>query len=243
MDANTRADRFFFDRMRGTMEINANPHRQYRLLLLLGILLLVSLACSSSSLPQLFDSPSTAPTRMAVVTAAPTQPPQAAETLERQLFIFEELWTVVNEEYVYPDFNGVDWDATKVEYQARIEAGLTADDFYLVMREMIDLLNDDHSDYLSPEIVIEEDAEFAGEFEYVGMGVFMQSVPERQRAVLLLVFPGTPAEAAGLKSRDSILTVDGEPIVDEDGFHYGCFGWPGWHHDNTHCTDAGRRAA
>jgi carboxyl-terminal processing protease len=36
--------------------------------------------------------------------------------------------------------------------------------------------------------------------------------------VILLVFPGSPAEAAGLTSHDSILAVDGKPILDETGF-------------------------
>ncbi|NOH11769.1 MAG: PDZ domain-containing protein [Chloroflexi bacterium] len=199
------------------MKINTNSHRQYRLFPLLGILLLVSLACSASSLTDLLER-ETPPTRMPVVTAAPTLPPQAADNVERQLEIFEDLWTVVNEEYVYQDFNGVDWAATKVEYQALIEAGLTADEFYVTLDEMIFSLGDEHSVYLSPELVAEEDAEFAGAFEYVGIGVYMQAVPERERALVLLVFPGTPAEAAGLKSRDSVLLVDGEPAIGADGF-------------------------
>jgi carboxyl-terminal processing protease len=37
--------------------------------------------------------------------------------------------------------------------------------------------------------------------------------------VILLVFPGSPAEKAGLAWHDSILAVDGKPILDEAGFH------------------------
>jgi carboxyl-terminal processing protease len=87
------------------------------------------------------------------------------------------------------------------------------------MDEMIFRLGDDHSAYLSPEQVREEDAEFAGENDYVGIGVLTNLVPERERVVILLVFPGSPAEGAGLASHDSILAVDGKPIVDEAGFH------------------------
>ena len=35
--------------------------------------------------------------------------------------------------------------------------------------------------------------------------------------MIYLVFPGSPAEEAGLKMHDSILTVDGQPILDADG--------------------------
>ena len=49
------------------------------------------------------------------------------------------------------------------EYAQRVKAGLTDADFYAAMDEMISRLGDDHSAYLSPEQVSEEDAEFAGE--------------------------------------------------------------------------------
>jgi C-terminal peptidase prc len=135
-----------------------------------------------------------------------------------QLQIFEQLWEVVDQEYLYPDFNGLDWEAIYAEYRQRIEAGMTKDAFYLAMDEMISRLGDDHSVFLSPAEVIEEDAGFAGENDYVGVGVLITAVPERNRATVLVTFPGSPAEQAGLQPHDSILAVDGEPILDEMGF-------------------------
>ena len=44
-------------------------------------------------------------------------------------------------------------------------------------------------------------------------------MPERQRAAIILVFPGSPAEEAGLKTHDSILAVDGEPIIERYYLH------------------------
>ena len=44
-------------------------------------------------------------------------------------------------------------------------------------------------------------------------------VPERQRVSIIALFPGSPAEAAGLQPHDSILEADGKPIMDENGFH------------------------
>jgi C-terminal peptidase prc len=123
----------------------------------------------------------------------------------------------VNEEYLYEDFNGVDWEAAYQEYAAKIEAGLDDEEFYLAMRDMIYSLNDEHSDYLSPEEVLEEDTEYAGDSNYVGVGIWVSPVVERERAVILLVFPESPAEEAGLKAHDSILTVEGEPVLDEAG--------------------------
>ncbi len=146
-------------------------------------------------------------------TPKPTQLPLAV-----QLDVFEALWNTVNEQYLYPDFNGLDWNAVHADYRQRIEAGLSNADFYDAMVKMITILGDDHSQFLTPEQVAAREAEYAGQMNYVGIGVLISAVPERQRGVILVVFPGGPAEEAGLKMHDSILTVDGQPILDADGF-------------------------
>jgi len=135
----------------------------------------------------------------------------------KQLSIFEELWQIVREEYLYPDYNGADWDAIGVEYRQRVQAGLTPEAFYQAMDEMLAELNDDHSVFLSPAEAAEEDAVFAGETNYVGIGVLIREVPERQRATIILVFPNSPAAEAGLQSHDNILSVNGQAVLDEAG--------------------------
>lgn len=135
-----------------------------------------------------------------------------------QLAIFEELWQIINDEYLYPDFNGLDWDAIHQEYLERVQNGMSNDQFYLAMDEMIFRLGDDHSVFLNPQEAAEEDAQYSGDYDYVGVGILVSAVPERDRGVILLTFPGSPAEQAGLEPHDSILAVDGESILDEDGF-------------------------
>jgi carboxyl-terminal processing protease len=156
-------------------------------------------------------SPSPTPTWTATPTTIVTPSP-------RQMAIFSELWQIINDHYLYADFNGLDWDAIYDEYSQQIEAGMSDDDFYLAMDEMIFRLGDEHSVFLSPQEVFREEAEFAGNNDYVGIGALVIAVPERDRATILITFPGSPAEQAGLQSHDSILAVDGEPILDENGF-------------------------
>lgn len=173
-------------------------------------LLLASLACRTAE--QLVKPP--APT----LVVNPQGTPILVEiTREQQLQVFEELWNTVNEEYLYPDFNGVNWQAIGNEYRQKIETGLTAEDFYLAMDEMIATLGDEHSVFLNPLQVAQEDAEYQGKQDYAGIGIYVTAVPTRQRGTILLTFPGSPAEKAGLKARDSILAVNGEPILDENG--------------------------
>jgi C-terminal peptidase prc len=170
-----------------------------------------------------WPTPSLSPTTTWTPSPAPTLFATATPTLAitpspRQLEIFEELWQIISEDYLYPDFNGLDWDAIHIEYRQRIERGLTDDHFYLAMDEMISRLGDDHSAFLSPQEVLEEDSQYAGNNDYVGVGVLVTAIPERGRAAILVAFPGSPAEQAGLQPHDSILAVDGEPILDENGF-------------------------
>ena len=134
-----------------------------------------------------------------------------------QLQVFEELWQIVDTQYLYPDFNGLDWNSIHQEYRQRIEAGMNNPDFYQAMREMIDRLGDDHSVFLSPQDTRFEDAQYAGDYNYVGIGTLDEVIPERRRITILLVYPGSPAEEAGLKAHDSILEIDSLPAVDENG--------------------------
>lgn len=156
------------------------------------------------------------------LTPSPTLPSATSTVLvtpsAQQIEIFEQLWQTVRDEYLYADYNGADWEAIGAEYRQRVQAGMTAEAFYQAMDEMLAQLKDDHSVFLSPQEVAEEEAEYAGKTSYVGIGVLISAVPERQRATIILTFPNSPAERAGLQSHDNILSVDGQPILDESGF-------------------------
>jgi carboxyl-terminal processing protease len=157
--------------------------------------------------------PSLTPTLVITSTPSPTH-----ISLATQLSIFEDLWSIVNDTYVYSDFNGLDWVAIHEKVRQDIRAGLTNQEFYLEMGRLINDLGDDHSFFLEPQLVAQQQEEYQGNHDYVGIGVMISAVPERNRAVILSVFNGGSAEAAGLQPRDSILSVDGTPILDEDGF-------------------------
>ncbi len=136
-----------------------------------------------------------------------------------QLKIFDELTSPIPSLYVYPDFNGLDWPATVTKYRAKIETGLDTETFYTEMQNLITALGDNHSSYLSPVEVTESNAQLAGRNDYVGIGVEILPMVDKNRLSILLVFPGSSAEHAGLKPHDSLLAVDGIPLV-ENGTTY-----------------------
>jgi carboxyl-terminal processing protease len=145
-----------------------------------------------------------------------TNPPISTET---QLRVFDELAGKISEVYLYPDFNGLDWPGIVARYRAKVEGGLDTEVFYAEMENFVSELGDEHSHFESPVQVAASEAELSGVNEYVGIGVLVQPEPEKGHVTILSVFPDSSAEHGGLKPHDSLLAVDGVPIV-ENGEAY-----------------------
>jgi len=145
---------------------------------------------------------------------AQTNPPISQD---EQMRIFRAMTKVVDQVYVYPDFNGKDWKTIKQTYQSKIEAGLDTEAFYQQMQAMISELGDDHSAYLSPLAVKADEAELKGDNKYVGVGIYGNYDFTKNSFVVISTFPGSSAEHAGIESHDSIILVDGLPITKELG--------------------------
>lgn len=157
-----------------------------------------------------------------LATIPPDQVVQATPEIEieeisqdEQLRILRELGDVIEAIYVYPDYNGKDWNEIESRYRAKIEAGLDTQSFYDEMSAMIEELGDEHSFFLSPVEVAESQAELRGDIEFVGVGIYGQPDFERGRLIVVSTFPGSPAEYGGIQHHDSILLVDGQ-VINED---------------------------
>jgi C-terminal processing protease CtpA/Prc len=71
--------------------------------------------------------------------------------------IFDDVWRTVRDEYIYTDFRGQDWQAARNYYSEEILTVETNSAFYSLVDQMIFELGDNHSVYLSPWIVCEDD--------------------------------------------------------------------------------------
>ena len=201
-----------------------------KLVIFILVLILTSLACqtvtqgfgratSTSNLPPVPTLPDSSDTPIEPLERPTPQPTPTLQDLglNEQMSIFKELWQIVKDEYLYEDFNGVDWDEVYQRYEQRLQAGMDTESFYLSMDEMVYELQDEHSVFLTPQMVAAEEAEYAGDNDYVGIGVWIQFYPDKDKAVVLLTFPGGPAEQGGVKAHDSILSVEGIILDDEEG--------------------------
>lgn len=150
-------------------------------------------------------TPTAIPPTPTAALITPTPRPPLDATLRQQ--IFTEVWTTINEHYLDPTFNGVDWARVRAEYGARALAAEDDASFFAVISAMVRLLRDDHSRFVPPQAVIAEDLLTRGREEQVGIGV--STLPLSDGLLIQHVFPDSPAARAGLQPRDRIVAIDG----------------------------------
>lgn len=150
-------------------------------------------------------TPTAIPPTPTTALITPTPRPPLDATLRQQ--IFTEVWTTINEHYLDPTFNGVDWARVRAEYGARALAAEDDASFFAVISAMVRLLRDDHSRFVPPQAVIAEDQLTRGREEQVGIGV--STLPLSDGLLIQHVFPDSPAARAGLQPRDRIVAIDG----------------------------------
>ncbi len=162
------------------------------------------------------STPSRTPTP--TITLVPLQPTATLSPLsaaEREK-LFNEVWETVQNNYVYEDYRGLDWQAIRAEYAPRAATAETMDIFYEHLREMILRLEDDHTRFESPQDVAEEAARFNGAFNYGGIGAIVRIIDEG--GLIVRLADDSPAAEAGLQPRDLILEIEGTPISNAEAF-------------------------
>lgn len=165
-----------------------------------------------TSTPRPTETPLPSPT-FEPLPPTPTLAPVGAES---RLQIFERTWELVRDNYVYEDYRGVDWDEVRRSFTPRVAAAEEPEVFYALMRELIDLLNDDHSRFESPQEVAAQQAEFRGELRYGGIGAQIRTLDEG--GLITGTAPDGPAERAGIQLNDLIVAVNGIPFTNTDAF-------------------------
>lgn len=131
-------------------------------------------------------------------------PPLDAATRQQ---IFQEVWSIIDTNYLYADFGGVDWAATRAEFEQRAVQAASDEEFYQQIDAMVGRLGDDHSRFLPPQAAQRQDALSSGREEQVGIGVSYLGLSDGM--LIRHVFPGSPAERAGLRPRDRIVAING----------------------------------
>ena len=134
---------------------------------------------------------------------------------EKQADLFEEVWATVKESYIDPNLNGLDWEAERQHLLAQIKTGMSDEAFHSATANLVERLGDQHSYFLSPQDTQKQNQQAAGRYNYAGVGIIVSANLAKGYLYLEQVLPDSPAQAAGLKPHDHILTIDGTPSIIE----------------------------
>jgi carboxyl-terminal processing protease len=139
-------------------------------------------------------------------------PPLQPLDQETRSAIFDRIWSLVDDRYVYSDFNGLDWDNIYNQFAPEIAAAEDPEEFYYLLYMLIDQLGDEHSQFQDPRDVAYELQEFEGELRYAGIGATVRDTS--QGGLVVKLARGGPAEEGGLQLYDLITAVNHKPYTD-----------------------------
>lgn len=121
--------------------------------------------------------------------------------------VIDEVWQIVNREYVDRSFNQLDWQVVRQEilnqeYTSQEEA-------YETIRNILKQLNDPYTRFLEPQEFQELTNQTSGELSGIGIQLGIDDVTQ----VLTVVepIPNSPASEAGIQAGDQIIAIDGKP--------------------------------
>jgi len=119
--------------------------------------------------------------------------------------LIQEVWQIINRDYVDGTFNGQDW--WKVRKQYLNKAPQTTDLTYQAISEMVGTLKDPYTRFLKPKDYQQLQTQVSGELSGVGLQIALS--PESNELTVIAPFEGSPAYRAGIRSRDVITAIDG----------------------------------
>jgi carboxyl-terminal processing protease len=126
--------------------------------------------------------------------------------LQEQKFL-TNVWQIVNRSYVDADFNHQNW--YKVRRQFINRKFNSREDTYTAIREMLATLDDPFTRFLEPDKFKSMQTSTSGELTGVGLQIAVDE-PDNNVTVISPI-EGSPADVAGVKSRDRIVAIDNIP--------------------------------
>ncbi|MGV0026338.1 S41 family peptidase [Phormidesmis priestleyi] len=139
--------------------------------------------------------------------------------------VFDQVWQTVRENFYDPKFNGVDWSAMRQKYRSQATKASSIAAFSDVINQMLSELKTSHTRfYTQTEPAYYQLAGIFrssiqsklkpflpnGKLEYTGIGIFTKDI--NNQTFINAILNGSPAEKAGLKVGDRILSVDNQPF-------------------------------
>jgi carboxyl-terminal processing protease len=120
--------------------------------------------------------------------------------------LIDEVWQIVDRNYVDGTFNQTDWNAIRQEYLGRNYSN--QQQAYDAIREMLKKLNDPYTRFMDPAQFRDMQVDTSGEL--TGVGIQLSQDEKTKELVVVSPIEGTPAAQAGVLSKDVITKIDGQ---------------------------------
>ena len=119
--------------------------------------------------------------------------------------IVDEVWQIINHQYIDQSFNNTDWLKVRKEY---LEKSYTdKEDAYEAIRKMLEQLEDPYTRFMNPEEFKNMQIDTSGEL--TGVGIQISKDEETDRLLVIAPIEDTPAFEAGILAKDLIVGIDG----------------------------------
>nr|WP_017662089.1 carboxyl-terminal processing protease CtpC [Baaleninema simplex] len=119
--------------------------------------------------------------------------------------LIDEVWQIINKNYVDATFNQVDWRAVRNDYLNR--SYTSQEEAYDAIREMLEQLEDPYTRFMDPDEFRSMQIDTSGEL--TGVGIQLAQDEETNKLVVVSPIEDTPAFEAGIQSQDIIAEIDG----------------------------------
>ena len=118
----------------------------------------------------------------------------------------DEVWQIINHQYVDTTFNDTDWLKVRQDYVKEANYN-NKEDAYEAIREMLGKLEDPYTRFMNPEEFQNMRIDTSGEL--TGVGIQIAKDEETDRLIVISPIEDTPASEAGILAQDIIVQIDG----------------------------------
>jgi carboxyl-terminal processing protease len=120
--------------------------------------------------------------------------------------LVDEVWQVLNQNYVDGSFNQQDWKAVRQEYLNR--SYTSKEQAYKAIQEMVSKLGDRYTEFFDPDAYKQLDTDISGNL--TGVGIELAEDQKTKALTVVAPIEGTPAFTAGILPEDVIVKIDGQ---------------------------------
>lgn len=123
--------------------------------------------------------------------------------------VVDEVWQIVNNEFVHSDFDRGAWSEVRRDLLSRDYT--SSEEAYGAIRQALRTLGDPYTRFLSPQQFEALTNQTTGELSGVGLRLEVNS--RTQVLTVVEALENSPASAAGILPGDKILKIDGKPTA------------------------------